>query len=98
MSVMEIARMRAAAGREDEMAVALPGALALIEADEACLGATAYRCVERPDEFTLTIGWRSVADHERFREADAFGRYRAAIAGPLEEVMGFAHYTALGPS
>ncbi len=96
MSVMEMAQLRAVPGREDELEAALPRALAVIGADEACLGATAYRCVERPGEFTLTIGWTSVAEHERFRETDDFGRYRAAMAGPLEEVVGFLHYTEVG--
>jgi len=68
----------------------------VIEADGACLSARAYRCVERPTEFTLTIVWRSVADHERFRGTEGFDRYRAAIAGALEEVVGVAHYTEVG--
>lgn len=96
MSVLEMAHVRAAPDRGDDLELALPDALAIIAEDEACLGATAYRCVERPGDFTLLIGWTSVADHERFRESDTFGRYRAAMAGLLGEVVGFAHHTEVG--
>ncbi|WP_158605688.1 putative quinol monooxygenase [Amycolatopsis panacis] len=95
MSIIELATMRAKAGRADDMGRALPVALSVIGEAEGCLAAAALRCVERPDEFVLRIQWVSVAAHEAFRETAEFAKYRAAFADHLGEVVGFAHYQVI---
>jgi quinol monooxygenase YgiN len=92
MSITEIARLKAAEGKADEMARSLPAALAVIAAEETCRSTHAYRSVERPDEFVMNIVWDSVAAHMDFRETEEFGRYRAAMGEALGEVLDFAHY------
>jgi quinol monooxygenase YgiN len=97
MSVVEMATLRALEGREAQLESAIPEGLDVIREDEGCLGATAYRCVERPREFVLAIIWASVEAHEAFRAGDGLPRYRAKLAGGLDEVIGFAHFAELGP-
>jgi quinol monooxygenase YgiN len=96
MSVTEIARLKAAEGKADEMEKSLPAALAVIAEEETCGGTRAYRSVERPDEFVMNIVWDSVQAHMDFRKAESFGRYRAEMGDTLGEVMEFAHYEELG--
>lgn len=95
MSIIELAHLRAKAGQEDAMGAALPAAIAVLEAAEGCLGASALRCIERPDEFTFSVRWGQVEDHLAFREAGEFADYRATFSEHLDEVIGFAHYSEL---
>jgi len=92
MSIIELAQLRAKAGREDAMSAALPDALAILETAPGCLAASALRCIERPDEFTFFVRWNAVQDHLDFREAPDFARYRATFSEHLEAVIGFAHH------
>jgi len=95
MSIIELAHLRAKAGEEEAMAAALPAAVAVLETAKGCLGASALRCIERPDEFTFSVRWLEVQDHLAFREASEFARYRATFSEHLDEVIGFAHYSEL---
>jgi quinol monooxygenase YgiN len=96
MSIIENAQLRAKAGHEDAMSEALPAALAVLETADNCLGASALRCIERPDEFVFVIRWTDVQSHLDFREAPAFADYRATFSEHLDQVIGFAHYNELG--
>jgi len=95
MSIIEHATLKAKAGHGDAMADALPAALSVLVTADGCFGASALRCIERPDEFVLRVEWDAVASHERFREGSDFPRYRAPFADHLDEVLGFAHYTQI---
>jgi len=95
MSVIENALLRAKAGHEDAMSDALPAALAVLEAAKGCLGASALRCIERPDEFMFVVTWTEVQSHLDFRDAPEFADYRAKFSKHLDEVIGFAHYNDL---
>jgi quinol monooxygenase YgiN len=96
MSITEIARLKAADGKADELEQALPRALAVIAEEETCHGTRAYRSIERPDEFVMNIVWTSVEAHMAFRKAESFGRYREQMGDTLGEVLEFAHYEELG--
>ena len=95
MSIIENAQLRAKAGHEDRMSQAIPAALEILGAADNCLGASAMRCIERPDEFTFVVRWTDVQSHLDFREAPAFADYRAAFSEHLDEVIGFAHFNEL---
>jgi quinol monooxygenase YgiN len=88
MSIVELATMRAKPGHADDMAKALPAALAVIAAAEGCLEARALRCVERPDEFVVRNRWVSVVAHEAFRDAPEFSKYRATFIRYLCQELG----------
>jgi quinol monooxygenase YgiN len=92
VTVVEIATLRAHADRGDDLAAALPRAAAIINRDPRCHGSKIHRCIERPDEFILMIVWDSVEAHMEFRDTPEFQEYRGELAGPLDEVLGFAHY------
>jgi quinol monooxygenase YgiN len=96
LSIVENAQLRAKAGHEDAMSEALPAALAVLEAAENCLSASALRCIERPDEFMFVIKWTDVQSHLDYREAPEFADYRATFSEHLDEVIGFAHYNEVG--
>lgn len=98
MSVIELATVKAIAGGGEKMEAELSAGLDIIAAAEGCMDVGALRCIERPDEFVLRIGWTSIEAHNRFRETSDFQRYRAAIGGALETVVGYAHYSHVTPS
>jgi quinol monooxygenase YgiN len=98
MSVTEIARLKAADGKADEMETSLPAALAVIAEESECHGTRCFRSIERPDEYVMTIVWSSVRAHMDFRKAESFDRYLEAVGDCLGEVMEFAHYEDIGTS
>jgi quinol monooxygenase YgiN len=95
MSIIEHATLRAKAGRGDDMSKSLPAALSVIAAAEGCLGASALRGIENPDEFVLRVRWVAVESHLEFRASPDFPRYRATFAEHLDEVVGFAHFNEI---
>jgi quinol monooxygenase YgiN len=95
MTAIELATFRAKPDHGEAMAAGLPAATAVIAEADGCLGATAMRCIERPDEFVLRVEWAEVARHFEFRDSADFRRYRAHFEEHLEEVVGFAHYNEL---
>jgi quinol monooxygenase YgiN len=95
MTAIELATFRAKPDHADAMAAGLRAATGVIAEADGCLGATAMRCIERPDEFVLRVEWTEVAKHLAFRDSADFPRYRANFAEHLEELVGFAHYNEL---
>jgi quinol monooxygenase YgiN len=92
MTAVEIASVRAHPGRGDDLESALSRGAAIIDGDFRCHGTKIHRGIERPDDFILSIVWDSVEAHAAFRDSPEFQAYRAEVAGPLDEVLGFAHY------
>lgn len=95
MSVIELATFRAKADQADGMAVGLPAAAGVIVKAPGCLGATAMRCIERPEEFIFRVEWTEVQKHFDFRDSALFPEYRSHFGEYLEAVVGFAHYDEL---
>lgn len=95
MSAIELATFRAKPDRADDMAGGLRTATDVIAQADGCLGATAMRCIDRPDEFILRVEWTEVEKHLAFRDSESFPRYRAHFQEYLLEVVGFAHYSEL---
>lgn len=95
MSAIELATFRSKPDQADAMAAGLVAATSVIAQADGCLGATALRCIERPDEFILRVEWTEVQKHFDFRDSDDFPRYRAHFGEYLEEVVGFSHYNEL---
>lgn len=95
MSAIELATFKAKPDQADAMAAAMPLAAEVIATAPGCLGATAMRCIERPDQFTLRVEWTEVQKHFDFRDSALFPEYRSHFGEYLEEVIGFAHYNEL---
>ena len=95
MSAIELATFRAKPDQVDAMAAGLPAAAGVIATAPGCLGATAMRCIERPDEFVLRVEWTEVQKHFDFRDSPDFPRYRSHFGEYLDEVVGFSHYNEL---
>jgi quinol monooxygenase YgiN len=95
MTAIELATFRAKPDHGDAMADGLRTAAGVIAEADGCLGATAMRCIERPDEFILRAEWTAVEKHFEFRDSADFPRYRAHFGDHLEELVGFAHYNEL---
>jgi quinol monooxygenase YgiN len=94
--VLEMATVTCIPGRGDEFERAVQGALAVIAQDKQCLSAVAKRCLERPDEFVLLVGWTSVQSHIDFRQGPDFAKYRGYIAHLIAGPPNFAHYMPVG--
>jgi quinol monooxygenase YgiN len=95
VSAIELATFRAKSDRAEAMAAAMPRAAAVIATAPGCRGATAMRCIERPDEFILRVEWTEVQKHLEFRDSSLFVEYRSHFGEYLEHVVGFAHYSEL---
>ena len=96
MSIIELAILRATAGHGDAFADALTSTLSSVAgAADGCLGASALRSVERPEELALSVEWVSVAAHEDFQKTDTFAGLRPAFQEHLDEVVSIAHYSKL---
>lgn len=95
MTAIELATFRAKPGHGDAMAAGMAAAVGVMDQAPGCLGATAMRCIERPDEVVLRVEWTEVARHLEFRDSADFPRYRAHFSEHLQELVGFAHYNEL---
>jgi quinol monooxygenase YgiN len=95
MTAIELATFRAKPDHGDAMADGLRVAAGVIAEADGCLGATAMRCIERPEEFTLRVEWTAVEKHYEFRDSADFPRYRSHFGEHLEELIGFSHYNEL---
>ena len=97
MSVIEIVRFTAKAGRGDEFGDRLKNGLTVHAADPNCTAITLLRSVERPDEYLAEITWTSIEAHDAWREAHR-DEWRAKVGWEIVEggPQGLKHYTLVG--
>lgn len=75
--ILEHALLEVTPGREAEFEASMASALAIIEADPGCRGASVRRQIESPSTYLLLVEWTSVEAHlEGFRQSPAFERWR----------------------
>jgi heme-degrading monooxygenase HmoA len=83
--VLEHAVITVKPGSADEFEAALFQARPIIAASPGFLSLELHRGVEVPDRYVLLVEWEHLDDHMvRFRESDAFVRWRELI-GPFFE-------------
>ena len=81
--IREIATLTIDPARAAEFEAAVAEARPLFEGSGDCLSFALERVIETPGSYRLVVGWTSVEAHmERFRESEAFQRWRD-LAGPF---------------
>jgi len=87
MSVARVYRIKAAAGKETELAKAIEQLADVVRAAEGCEGLTLLQDKEEPADFLFIEKWASVEHHKRALESMPPGTLDpvgAAMAGPPE--------------
>lgn len=82
--IVATSRIRVVAGDAEWLAAKYRERLGLADACDGCLGVEVLRSLERPDEFTVYMRWRTREAYERYRRGPEF---RAAHA-TLREAAG----------
>ena len=94
--ITEIATFIAVAGKEDELGQAILTGMAIILQHPECLSSSLERCIEQPNQYTLTNIWTSLEAHmQDFRSGPLFPQWRASIAGLFEGQPVVLHYQAV---
>ncbi len=91
MTIARIYRMRAAAGRGDELARALASLVATVTGIAGCHGADVIRETDVPEQFLFIEKWESIEAHKAGAAAlpkGSFSAVGAAIAAPPESAYG----------
>jgi quinol monooxygenase YgiN len=91
MSVLEVAHIKVRTGAERDFATAVAKHISKITSDPGCMGAEVSQGIEEPTTFLFVIKWQDVDAHLRFRETDAYQRYRAAVGKHIEGAN-FTHF------
>lgn len=91
--VTEIAIFTAVAGKEDELGQAILRGIEVIRQHPECNSAHVSRCIEKPEQYMLTVSWTSLAAHTvDFRGGPLFPQWRSHINGLFEGSPVVFHY------
>lgn len=96
--VIEIAHLEAKPGMEAQLREALGVARPIIARAPGYVGSVFHQGIEEPRAFLLRIEWRTLEDHQRFRETPLLAEWRRPffelIVGPPK----MTHYQVIvGP-
>lgn len=79
--IVELAVMTVAEANQPEFEAALQVARQQLASSPGFLGLEVLLGIETPDQYTLVIRWRELADHtEGFRESENFVQWRALLS------------------
>lgn len=70
--IVATSRIRVVAGDAEWLAAKYRERLGLADGFDGCLGIEVLRSLERPDEFTVFMRWRTREAYERYRRAPEF--------------------------
>lgn len=91
--VYEVATIRVKDGEDEQFARAVGAAAPLFQAAHGARTLRLERSHEDPREYRLTVGWDTLDDHiVRFRESEAFRRWRELIADVVDGPPTVAHF------
>jgi len=91
MTIARIYRMQAAAGRGDELALALADLVSVVSAIAGCQGADLIRETDAPEQFLFIEKWVSIVAHQAGAAAlpkGSFSAIGAALAAPPQSAYG----------
>jgi quinol monooxygenase YgiN len=91
MTIARIYRMRAAAGRGDELAQALAALVSVVTGIAGCHGCDLIRETDAPEQFLFIEKWESIEAHKAGGAAlpkGSFSAVGAALAGPPDSAYG----------
>jgi quinol monooxygenase YgiN len=91
--VTEIAIFTAIAGKEEELGQAILRGIEVIRQHPECNSVHVSRCIEKPEQYMLTVSWTSLAAHTvDFRSGPLFPQWRSHISGLFEGSPVVFHY------
>jgi quinol monooxygenase YgiN len=91
--VVEVALLKAKAGRAHELREGLRAARPVIARAPGCLGSVFYQGIEEPDSFILRVEWDSLESHMRdFREGPLLAEWRSHFYHLLDGTPKVTHY------
>ena len=93
--VLEVALFDVTPGSEAAFTADFHQAKALLAGAVGCQGVRMTQGVETPTRFVLMVEWDTVADHQTFRESDAFPRWRALVGPHFAVPPHVEHFTDL---
>ncbi len=91
--VTEIAIFTAMEGKEDELGQAILQGIEVIRQHPECKSVRVSRCIEKPEQYMLTVSWNSLEAHTvDFRGGPLFPQWRSHINGLFEGPPVVFHY------
>lgn len=91
--ILEVAPLQVRAGQEQAFEAAFRTAQAVIAASPGYLWHELQRCLERPNEYVLLVGWQTLAAHEvGFRQSAGYQEWKGLLHHFYDPFPIVSHY------
>ena len=91
--VTEIAIFIARQGKENDLGQGCIRGVEFIRQHPECISANVTRCIEKPEQYMLSVVWTSLEAHQNdFRQGPLFEQWRGEINGLYEGNPEVYHY------
>lgn len=91
--ILEVAPLPVKPGREAEFEAAFAQAQRILSSMPGYLWHDLRRCLERPGEYILLVGWRTLEDHQvGFRQSPQYQEWRALLHHFYDPFPVVSHY------
>jgi len=94
--ILEVAPLHVKAGREAEFEAAFLQAQRIIATMPGYVNHELRRCIERPGEYLLLVGWKTLEDHEvGFRRSAGYQEWKRLLHHFYDPFPVVSHYEAV---